>query len=66
MLCALSVVSELLEHSTPVMYAELVSYRVRGFNRHYCGLYGAVYWPHITGHTMREIILSGIGDRYLK
>jgi len=52
MLCALSVVSELLEHSTPVMYAELVSYRVRGFNRHYCGLYGAVYWPHITGHTM--------------
>jgi len=25
MLCALSVVSKLLEHSTPVMYAELVS-----------------------------------------
>jgi len=39
-MCA--VVSEQLKHSTPVMYAELVSYWVRGFNSHYCWLYGAV------------------------
>jgi len=54
MLCALSAVSELLEHSTLMMYAELVIYWIRGFNRHYWPLYGAVNFNAWTTSILRQ------------